>query len=181
MLGTMRGLRRVFGLDLDIFNRRARSEPPTVFHVTHHKAGSQWVNRILHALAYDRLVLPEGRNDQFLTHPIQPGKVYPTVYITREEFESVRLPPDSRRFVVIRDLRDTLVSAYFSVKNTHPLEADWIGSQRETLNSRSLEDGLLFMLDTMIPRAAQIQWSWVGSREPLLKYEDMLRRDEEIL
>src|SRR5947207_4394704 len=28
----------------------------------------------------------------------------------------------SRRFVVIRDLRDTLVSAYFSVKNTHPLD-----------------------------------------------------------
>ena len=153
----------------------------TVIHITHHKAGSQWINRILHALTYDRLVHPEGLNEQFRTRPIQPGKVYPTVYVTREEYEHVRVPRNSRRFVVIRDLRDTLVSAYFSVKNTHPLMSDWIVTQRDAMKHKSVEEGLLFMLDVMMPRAAQIQWSWVAAGERLIKYEELLERDEEIL
>jgi lipopolysaccharide transport system ATP-binding protein len=182
MLGAIRGVGRALraGARRCIRAGTARATT-TVFHVTHHKAGSQWINRIFHALAYDRLVHPAGLNDQFLTHPIQPGKVYPTVYVTAQEFAGVALPRNSRRFVVIRDLRDTLVSAYFSVKNTHPLVSDWIGTQRDILNSRSVEDGFLFMLDTMIPRAAQIQWSWLAAGEPLIKYEELLTRDEEIL
>ena len=47
--------------------------------------------------------------------------MYPTVYATQEEFDSVRLPPAWTRFVVIRDLRDTLVSGYFSLRHSHPL------------------------------------------------------------
>ena len=66
---------------------------PTVFHVTHPKAGSQWINRILHALAYERLVLPEPTEIASFDRPIVSGAVYPTVYLTREQFESVGCPP----------------------------------------------------------------------------------------
>jgi lipopolysaccharide transport system ATP-binding protein len=154
---------------------------PTVFHVTHHKAGSQWVNRILHALAYERLVLPEVENTQFLTKPIVPGGVYPTVYITREQFESVAVPKDSRRFVVIRDLRDTAVSLYFSVRYSHPVLHGRIQNRRQILSELSQEDGLLYLIENQLTGLAQFQWSWVNSREELVKYEDLLERDEEVL
>src|SRR5262249_10799430 len=72
------------------------SGPPTVFHIPHHKSGSQWIHRILLPLAGERLVAPEVENAQFLDRPIEPGKVYPTVYVTREQFDTVRTPPNSR-------------------------------------------------------------------------------------
>jgi len=155
--------------------------PATVFHVTHHKAGSQWINRILHAVAYDRLVHPEPDDTQFLDRPIQPGRVYPTVYVTREQFEGVRVPAGSRRFVVIRDLRDTLVSAYFSIKHSHAMAAEHHLRLRGRLRECAVEEGLSYLLDAWLPERAAVQRSWLGGPDDVLKYEDMLRNDEEIL
>jgi lipopolysaccharide transport system ATP-binding protein len=157
----------------------------TVIHVTHHKAGSQWVNRILHQLAYDRLVVPIPIAKQFLEQPIQPGKVYPTVYVTREEFERVELPPHSRRFVVIRDLRDTLISAYFSIKHSHEMSAEEHLRMRARLQSSSFEDGLLYLLnswynDPTFAAPPAVQRSWLGGPDDVLKYEDLLEDDERI-
>jgi sulfotransferase family protein len=158
-----------------------KPDNPTIFHITHHKAGSQWINRIFHALAYDRLVLPEIESRHFLGKPAQAGKIYPTLYVTREQFESVEAPRDSRRFVVIRDLRDTLVSAYFSFKHSHPIVTEWLEGLRATMNQMSVEDGLLHMMDARLFVMAQVQWSWVAAGEELVRYEDLLVRDEEIL
>ena len=176
MLGNVRGLGRMLGL-----GKAAPAALPAVFHVTHHKAGSQWVNRILHALAYERLVMPEVECAQFLHKPIVPGAVYPTVYITREQFDSVAVPGDSRRFVVIRDLRDTLISLYFSVRYSHPVLHGRIQSRRQILSELGQEDGLLYLIENQLTGLAQFQWSWVNAREELIKYEDLLERDEEIL
>src|SRR5262245_7506536 len=175
MLQPLRGLGRLFGL------RGKRPADPTVFHITHHKAGSQWVNRILHTLAYDRLVQPEIENRQFLDRPVRAGAVYPTLYVTREQFESVALPEHWRRFVVIRDLRDILISFYFSVKYSHAMLHDVLRARRAALSGLSLEDGLLHVLETGRAGFALIQWSWRLAGEDLIKYEDLLRYDEEIL
>jgi len=155
--------------------------PPAVFHITHHKSGSQWIHRILLPLAGDRLVAPEVDNAQFLDRPIEPGKVYPTVYITREQYASVPVPPNSRRFVVIRDLRDTLISVYFSVKHSHPVLHERIQSRRDALKEMSVEDGLLYIIGQQLAGIAQFQWSWLHAGEELIKYEDLLTQDEEIL
>ena len=56
MLSRVRQL--VGGWGIGVGYSRTKAAMPTVFHITHHKAGSQWINRIFHALAYDRLVLP---------------------------------------------------------------------------------------------------------------------------
>lgn len=162
-----------------------------VFHITHQKAGSQWINRIFHALCYDRLVLPEVESAssherpiegvQFLKQPVGPGKIYPTLYVTREQFAEARLPRHNRRFIVIRDPRDTLVSAYFSYKLSHTLNSDWMHDCRVHLNRVSLEEGLLFILDNWLPTIATFQWSWAASGEELIKYEDLLKNDEAIL
>jgi hypothetical protein len=168
---------------------RRRFEPAasniTVFHVTHHKAGSQWINRILHGLAHDRLVIPEVRdqtiNVQFFERSIRPGAVYPTVYVTREQFESVAIPKDSRWFVVIRDLRDTLVSAYFSIKHSHQMTTDHELRSRGHLHAMSVGDGMLHLIDVWLPERAAMQRSWIGGPDHILKYEDLLQSDEEIL
>src|SRR5690348_1962232 len=89
------------------------NQEPTIFHVTHWKAGSQWLHRILRDIA------PQILEKQFLIEPIVAGTIYPTVYVTKEQFESVPLPTGSRKFVVIRDLREALVSAYFSIRYSH--------------------------------------------------------------
>lgn len=159
----------------------APAVPPTVFHLTHHKAGSQWINRLLHALVPDRVIDPEVFNGHFLSKPLRPGKVYPTLYLTREQFESVTLPDGHRKFVVIRDLRDTLVSLYFSRRNSHQIMHAGMRTQRGILSEVSQEEGLLYLLEGELGRVAQVQWSWVASREPLIRYEELLQNDEEIL
>lgn len=153
---------------------------PTVFHITHHKAGSQWVHAILHTLAYYHLVLPEVGNRQFLKRPVENGRIYPTLYVTREEFHSVVLPRKYHRFVIIRDLRDTLVSCYFSVKHSHPILTPKQEAMRQKLHVLNLEEGLLYMAERWLSKPAMIQWSWLAARERLYRYEDLLDHDEEL-
>jgi lipopolysaccharide transport system ATP-binding protein len=153
---------------------------PTIFHITHWKAGSQWVRKILEACVPDLIVTPQVYETQFLKDPLQAGRVYPTVYVTREQFHSVTLPQPWKRFVVIRDLRDTLVSVYFSVKFSHQAIAEEIVKWRAVLDSVNEEDGLLYMLDEWLPRCAVIQISWLDGKETIWKYEDLLQNDHAI-
>src|SRR5262245_58412565 len=110
---------------------------PTVLHVTHAKAGSQWIHKILHYCAADRIVAPPYYSLPFLQTPVQSGAVYPTLYVTRKDFDRVILPSNSRRFVIIRDLRDTLVSWYFSVKISHVADHPALSEYRAALNACS--------------------------------------------
>jgi hypothetical protein len=154
-----------------------RYGPPALIHVTHWKAGSQWLYKILLGLVRDRIVPPQKGLG---VTPFQPGKVYPTVYMTREELESV-VPPGCPRFVVIRDLRDTLTSAYYSLKISHRVSKPVIGEIRSVLQARNQEDGLLYLLDEWLPHCSRIQESWLAAGEPLIRYEDLLEQDVEIL
>jgi hypothetical protein len=157
-------------------------EWPTLIHVTHWKAGSQWIHRILRGCAPDRVVDPEEDNAQFLKRPIRSAMIYPTVYLTKEEFDKIALPPFSRRFVVIRDLRDTLVSLYFSVKISHPDSGPEFGRIRSELRALGHERGLLWLLDTPeFHHLADIQQSWQQAGEPLIRFEELVERDEDLL
>ena len=155
--------------------------PATVIHVTHHKAGSQWVRRILEELSEPWVVPPRPDGSQFLADPIRPRRVYPTVYVTREQFESVKLPAGARRFVVIRDLRDTLVSDYFSLKVSHGAIDCSMTEYRAMLNSLGEEAALIRMIRQVCAPIAAIQRSWLNGPDEVLKYEDLLVRDAEIL
>ena len=155
---------------------------PTVLHVTHAKAGSQWIHKILHYCASDRIVTPQYGMVQFLQVPVRSGAIYPTLYLTRQELDQVVLPSNSRRFVIIRDLRDTLVSWYFSVKVSHAIDHPITLEHRVALKARSLEDGLIWCAENAgFGRCADIQRSWYDSGERLIRYEELLKRDEEVL
>ena len=62
---------------------------PTVFHITHPKAGSQWVMQVLHECAPERFIQPESYAAHFYKKAIRPGMIYPTLYISRKQFYTV--------------------------------------------------------------------------------------------
>jgi len=154
---------------------------PTIFHITHWKAGSQWLHKILLALTPERIVSPQTNERQYLTAPVIAGAVYPTLYVTKEQFFSVSPDAHHRKFVIIRDLRDTLVSGYFSIRYSHAVNDERLAKWREQLNSMPIESGLLLLMDEWLPASAKIQSSWIKSGEPIFRYEDLLNRDIEIL
>jgi hypothetical protein len=165
-----------------VIETRAEDEAiPTIVHVTHWKAGSQWIYRILRGAAPERIVEPRLGETQFLHWALQPGKIYPTAYVTKQQFDSVRLPRNWRRFVIIRDLRDALVSAYFSFKLSHPILDPQLAQWRSVLQSSSPEDGMIYLMDEWAANSARIQLSWVEAGEPFIHYEDLLEHDLEIL
>jgi sulfotransferase family protein len=185
---------------------------PSIFHITHLKAGSQWVAEILKQSAPERfvpakIVDPHAMQGyglpSFYVEPFARGNIYGTVYLTREEFQKtvsglfwrtkdgsffyprrvlgnwwnyrIRHTP-YRFFVVIRDLRDTLISLYFSAKQSHPLIVDRLTQIRSFLTSSSEEDGLIYLLSEAICQySARIQASWIGAHDVLLlRYENIL-------
>lgn len=149
-------------------------EKPTVFHITHWKAGSQWLKKILLELEPDRIIQAQIDEVQFLKAPLVEGAIYPTVYVTKEKFHSVALPKNYRKFIVIRDLRDTLVSGYFSIRYSHPVDDARLVRWRNLLNSMTIEDGLMLLIDEWLPASAKIQQSWLASGEKIIHYEDLL-------
>lgn len=148
-------------------------------HITHGKAGSTWIDRLLRELFKERVAprmyqLPERFS--FDRH-----QVYPAVFMTRDRFLSYPELAQIRRFVVIRDLRDTLISQYFSMRDTHELDPGGIvQKRREILRSCSMAEGLDYLLDNALTVQAGIQRSWMGAGEVLLRYEDLLQNDLEI-
>jgi len=184
---------------------------PTVFHITHVKSGSQWVHIILKECSLGRTFIePRVAVAQFYEDALIPGAIYPTIYVPRPKFEAVLFPevdldPDkyqlsikddaktqnwynfqvnkSRvvKFVVIRDLRDTLVSLYFSLKVSHPLISKNVEEGRRKLNEMDMESGFLYLLGDRGKSIANIQKSWLSKTEEntlLLHYEDMLMDEQ---
>lgn len=151
--------------------------PPGLLHITHWKAGSQWIRQILEQLFPERIVPPQVGEAQFLGEPLQAGKIYPTVYVSRWQFEQVAAAAHFRRFVVVRDLRDTLVSMYFSFRGVHPVLTPRQHAIRAVLNSVSPESGMVYLVESVLESSALVQSSWLESGEPLFRYEEILTDD----
>lgn len=156
-------------------------QQPTIFHITHWKAGSQWLYKILLKIARDRIVVPQLHEKQFLDTPLVCGAVYPTLYVTKEQFQSVALPGNYRKFIIIRDLRDTLISGYFSIRYSHAVIDKSLASWRERAEALTIEEGLLMLMDEWLPASAAIHQSWLDASEKFIRYEDLIEHDAEIL
>jgi lipopolysaccharide transport system ATP-binding protein len=174
---------------------------PTLLHVTHIKAGSTWIDGLLRHL-FGAKVMPRfgtplfGRGETPATNPrgdpsylqmfhameYRPGHVYPALFITREEFATRPEFADARRFVVIRDLRDTFTSHYFSLKGTHALDKlGRVKTARDFLQGATKDEGLLFLFERDLDRLVQIQRSWLGADELVLRYEELISDDLALL
>jgi hypothetical protein len=153
----------------------APDKAPTIFHVTHWKAGSQWVRSILREAAPDRVALPRP---DFST-PIFDGRIYTPVYAAYQQFEpSLSTAKPHRIFAVIRDPRDTVVSWYFSHLYSHRSEDPSVSESRQTLRKLDKTEGLALMIREKLVHAISIQRSWLRSPARVFRYEN-LREDQQ--
>jgi len=156
---------------------------PTLFHITHWKAGSQWVYVVLRELLSKSIVHPKVNVAHVVEEPILSGKIYPTVYLNAATFHCVKLPDSYKTFFVLRDMRDTLVSRYFSFLKSHPTTSktgthSQVIEQRTILEKMSLQDGLIHMLNIpQVQEIATIQMDWYKRADLTLRYEEMLEDD----
>lgn len=151
-----------------------KRELPTVFHVTHWKAGSQWVRSMLKLAAPGRFVEPSPYPDRPLDGPPVGGAIYSPVYSPHSQFRSaVPAAPSHRAFVVIRDPRDTLVSWYFSLMYSHHAGHPTVLESRQELHGLSKRDGLLLMIGKQIRGVIDIQREWLAAGVPVFRYEDL--------
>ncbi|HWD20732.1 MAG TPA: sulfotransferase domain-containing protein [Verrucomicrobiae bacterium] len=145
----------------------------TLLHVTHWKAASQWIRALLNDAFGSAVLEPEKYRAQLWREPLRADAVYPCVCLDYFEFAALELPEDSRRFVVIRDLRDTLISAYFSLKFSHPLSGPDLSKNRLILSSLNEEEGLIYLMERWLPAAAAVQRTWLRRGEDCFKLEDL--------
>lgn len=155
---------------------------PTVFHFTHWKAGSQWVRSVFEDACPGRLVETLPKNAHVLERPLQQGAIYSPVYMKRQVFETCEASRSAPqvRVVVIRDLRDALVSWYYSMKVSHQdIPGTRIAQIREELRAKSMEDGLLYLIAgdrefAGLQGHSSIQLSWLGACDLMVRYEELL-------
>ncbi len=164
------------------FGRRQPKEPShTTLHITHAKAGSSWIEQILQK-ACGRYVEPRGANaavtlgGESSRYVFQKRRIYPAMLLSRQEVLAHPELRHAKRFIVLRDLRDTLVSLYFSYKVSHGPDKS-VGPVRTILEGLSEEDGLLFCVRECIGGVADLQLSWLNCGEALYRYEDLLKDD----
>lgn len=159
-----------------MFGFLKRKKFPAVIHFTHAKAGSTWIDGILREL-FGKRVKP-----RFWSSPDFDGAagcVFPSVFMVRDEAMAVPEVQAAKRFFVLRDLRDTLISRYFSIRDSHkPDPAGKIEAMRARLRDLTVEDGLMEVMgDAGMETTARIQRSWMGSGEIVLRYEDLIVDD----
>lgn len=161
---------------------------PIIYNITHIKSGSQWVRAILTECAPQRIVTPRVGIAQFYDDPLIAGAIYPALYIPYDDYckvleKNAAAESPHVTFVVIRDLRDTMVSLYYSLKVSHPLIAEQLVQERRELTEKTLEDGLLMLIDARMGAVAEIQRSWLPACERgeamLIRYEDLIANEQE--
>ena len=153
------------------------AEPPLI-HVTHAKAGSTWLYNIFHDVYPKRLAeRVGGAIDQI---DASPGDIHSAVFCDYEAFQTIRGAADSRCFFIMRDIRDTMISLYFSRRYSH-VENVRIKGSREVLKEMSEDEGILHLFRTRSVRYCEIQSSWMGSGKPVYRYEDLFETQGDLL
>ena len=105
-----------------------------------------------------------------------------TLYVGYETYASIPKPPRYRSFFVLRDPRDVVVSAYFSILKSHSLNPN-VERLRPELERRSQADGLHYtvdLLDQLGLFAAQRSWCEHVASDPcvqIFRYEDLAEDD----
>jgi Sulfotransferase domain len=150
----------------------------TLFHITHWKAATTWIERILRNAFVKKTVMSRAYFDPGLSVPVIPNRIYPATCLTKEAFDTLELPANTRRFVVIRDLRDVVVSAYFSMRFSHGA-GPYVDRDRRILESLDQENGMLYLIRTWAFTSAAIQRSWLSAGEPFFRFEDITENPAE--
>ena len=150
----------------------------TLFHITHWKAATTWIAHILRDAFPKKTLMPRAYFDADPSVPVIPNRIYPAICLRKEVFDTLELPANTRRFVVIRDLRDAVVSAYFSIRYSHGADP-YVERDRRILESLDQENAMLYLIHTWAFMSASIQRSWLSAREPFFRFEDITENPTE--
>jgi Sulfotransferase domain len=151
----------------------------TLFHITHWKAATTWIERILRNAFGKETVMPRAYLNTTLSVSVIPNRIYPAACLTKEAFDTLRLPANSRRFLVIRDLRDSVASAYFSLRYSHAVKSAYVERDRRILESLDKENAMLYLIKTWAYGSAAIQRSWLSAGEPFFRFEEITENPAE--
>ena len=161
------------------FSIEAKSKFENVYHCSVPKTASTWLKRIFidaRAIAHSGLFPFQAEFiNKSATIPLK-SIVTGTFAINYNSFQKLEKPKEYRAFFVMRDPRDIVISAYFSNRYSHKL-MDHIAETRKILESQSLEEGILYTIETLRD-VFTILRSWVnGARDNpnilILRYEDI--------
>ena len=170
-----------------------KADVVNVYHCTTHKAASSWITGLLR----DEIIFAHSGLDCFVyQHEWMQGqdscnyderyfsKPFPKytaaarLYWHYDCFRQLPKPDDYRAFFVLRDPRDVVVSWYFSMKNTHPV--DGVERRRQTrdrLQELPKDDGLCFAIEYLSDYGLfEAQRSWMKVDDPrvrVFKYKDL--------
>ncbi len=180
-------IRTGLALDTSMFSRLPRrftgsTAVPTLLHLTHAKAGSTWITVILHE-RFGENVAPRGKRaaetsgGDLAQHVFETGRVYPSMFMTRGEVLAHPELNGCKRFVVIRDLRDTMAALYFSLRMSANSDAE----SRTAALPDDAESALLEVIDSRAAGIAAIQTSWQNQGEIVLRYEELIEHGVDIL
>jgi len=151
-----------------------------LYHVTHAKAGSTWVADILVTAFGDRVFRRFGRRTEH--YQWEPGRIYPAVFLQRKDFLELEGASNQPTFFVLRDIRDTMVSLYFSLRYTHMTEGfPHIVKFREEVEGMDDATGLLHTIRTRNGEVRRVQESWLGSGAEVVRYEDLIASEGHLL
>lgn len=165
---------------LSFLKSRKAGDAQSFFFIAHAKGGSTWIDDTLRTLFGKRVAPRFGADLSQFSY--QPGRIYSAAFMTRDEFLGYPELADVPRFIVIRDLRDTLISRYFSMRNSHALDAAGsVASIRKTLLELPEPEGIAHVMNNSLARTVRIQRSWVGKDEALYRYESLFADPEPLL
>jgi hypothetical protein len=171
------------------------SRNPSCLMFTQPKSGSKMVRGILRQLATESGLQPTGPDGAFFAAGVPksalPAEIFkPTGYFYH--FSGVPFadePPIAARSLVhVRDIRDVLVSKYFSLRESHPEPGDRVSAKRKdsftqrrnTLQNLDVDEGVLSLAAGGLPKAIMSLRKAAGAPCALLtRYEDMVYRKED--
>ncbi len=171
--------RWLYRLRSHIFKPQTIFGQPALLHITHAKAGSTWLQNIF-MRALPKAQVPRRIGSEYGRIENQVDTVYTAIFAYRSQMEELNLLQNNLHFFVMRDLRDTLTSRYFSERYSHAATGN-IPGRRAIYQGMSDEEGLFTCFRDFAKNQIRIQESWLNSDSPVFKYETLFASKGEAL
>lgn len=174
------------------------SNKPSCLMFTQAKSGSKMVRGILRKLARYSGLQPTGPGGAFFNSGLSQADIPPSAsaifrpagyfYHFSNVPQSYKIPIDGLALVHVRDVRDVLVSKYYSLKESHPEPGDIVKAQqkrafmeqREALRRLDVDQGVLRLASSGLAKVIRTLGERANRPGTLLtRYEDMVYRKQD--
>lgn len=158
----------------------------------HHKCATRYIINILNIVnKYLELNHIEFHNDELFNSNLENiiiQKNLDFVYYTNAKYKHITKIDSNnilnyKGFHLIRDPRDILISAYFSHKNSHPVN-DWteLKKIKNKLSSVSLSEGIKYEMSLLKENLIDLEkWNYSNPNIYEVKFEDLIKNPVEII